>query len=219
MAFKKEKEPFTIFNIQQSITSFIKSIFSFNSPYDNFNFKNKHDALTESQQNGMKLFFSDSLNCSKCHGGINFNTPEIKDIKRNRIDYFNTGLYNLDSLGGYPAYDEGLYEHTKNKNDKGKYLVPTLRNLAFTGPYFHDGSARTLDDVLRVYEEGGRNLDSGMYRGDGRRNVNKSPLINGFRISSQQHRDMVNFLLSLSDSTIIINPNYANPFIDDETKR
>lgn len=209
-AFPKEKNPVTVQNIQKSITSFIKNIFSFSSSYDR-HLAGDSNALNESEKRGQALFFSDSLRCTACHGGINFNHPKGND-------FFNIGLYNLQGNGNYPGYDQGLFELTNNIADMGKYKVPTLRNLIFTAPYFHDGSAQSIEDVIKVYEQGGRKIDSGIYKGDGRMNPYKSSLISGFKLNSQQRIDLINFLFSLTDSSVIKNPAYSNPFHYDETK-
>jgi cytochrome c peroxidase len=217
--FPGEKNPYTIKNVQWAITSFVKKIFSFNSPYDDYAFRKNETALNEQQKKGMQLFFSDSLHCKNCHGGINFSTPLLKDENGSTAFYFNTGLYNIDGRGSYPEYDQGLIELTKNPADMGKYKVPTLRNLAFTAPYFHDGSATTLEDVIMLYENGGRNISTGAFAGDGRRNPYKHPLVSGFHLNSQQRNELISFLLSLTDSSIYKNPDYANPFKEDETKK
>jgi cytochrome c peroxidase len=217
--FSGEKEPVSIKNIQYSITSFIKTILSFNSPYDKYYFKKDNRAMNDDQLQGMKLFFSTDLNCSSCHGGINFSKPSVKNTQGVAEFYFNMGLYNINNQGGYPSFDQGLADITNNPTDIGKYKVPTLRNLAFTAPYFHDGSAATLNDVMAIYENGGRNILAGLYKGDGRNNPNKHPLIKEFKLNSQQRKNLVAFLLSLSDSSVLINPAYANPFSDDETKK
>jgi cytochrome c peroxidase len=211
-AFPEDKGPVTTQQVQYSITSFLKTILSFSSSYDNYKYKKIRTALSSSQISGMNLFFSDSLKCGSCHGGFNFNTPAGKD------NYSNTGLYNIGDNGSYPGYDRGLIEKTDNPADMGRYKVPVLRNLAFTAPYFHDGSAETLEEVLAVYENGGRKIDTGAYRGDGRKNPYKSPLIQGFKLNSQERKNIINFLFSLTDSSILKNPAYANPFTQDETK-
>jgi cytochrome c peroxidase len=200
-AFEDDNEPYTIKNIQYAITSFVKTITSFNSPYDKFYYQNDEAALTPSQKNGMALFFSAKLKCSTCHGSINFNTgsSEAKD------NYFNTGLTNILQS----SFDKGLYEKTNQQNDIGKYKVPTLRNLAFTAPYFHDGSIQSLDGVIELYEKGALDQKVTMPQ--------KSQFITGFKLTSLQRRDLIAFLLSLSDSSVIINPRYANPFSEDET--
>jgi cytochrome c peroxidase len=217
--FPHDREPFTIEHIQYCIASFVKTILSFDSPYDKYSHSNSSYTLSGSQKRGMALFFSEKLACNNCHGGINFSTPSVKSNSGETIYYFNTGLYNLEGKGLYPLYDRGLFDQTKNAEDMGSYRVPTLRNLAFTAPYFHDGSAATLEEVIITYENGGRNIKNGPLAGDGGKNPLKSHLIKGFRLNSQERTDLVNFLISLSDSSVCNNNLYANPFINDETER
>jgi len=181
LAFPGEKDPCTILNIQQSITSFIKTIFSFQSPYDDQTDRHIKNAMTESAVRGMQLFRSPVLKCSQCHGGINFDQPVFQPSP-----YFITGF----------------------TGDSVKYKVPTLRNLAFTAPYLHNGSAETLLQVIELYQAGGDQHVK-----------NKHPFITGFKLNSQEQRDLLSFLLSLSDSSVLKNPAYANPFSDDEIKR
>ena len=166
----------------------------------------------------MALFYSDSLACRNCHSGFNFDTPLLKDSTGKTQYYFNTGLYNINNSNQYPDYDRGLFEITGNKKDEGVYRVPTLRNLAFTAPYYHDGSALTLEEVILNYESGGRNVTTGLYKGEGNTNIYKNTLIHGFSLTSQQRKDLINFLLALTDSSVLKNKNYANPFKNDETR-
>lgn len=208
-AFPLDKDPFTIQNLQWAISSFVKSILSFQSAYDRYNTKKDTSMLTVSQRNGMQLFFSDSLQCNSCHGGITFSTPSFQDDKADTIFYFNTGIYTpTDALNN----DEGLATLTGKKEDRGKFRVPTLRNLAFTAPYLHDGSAATLEDVVSLYENAGQHTNE-------TKNDQKHPPVKRFRLNSQEKKELIAFLLSLSDSTLCRNPDYANPFPDDETKR
>ncbi len=216
--FPGQTDPVTIQNIQYAIACFVKTILSFHSTFDRYLESGNENILTATQKRGKELFFSARLACSNCHNGINFSTPGLKDEKGSRIYYQNTGLYNVDSNGAYPGFDQGLIECSGRKTDMGKYRIPTLRNLLYTAPYFHDGSAATLDEVIAVYEQGGRNIVSGVYAGDGRKNPYKNNLINGFRLTSQEKYDLIQFLLSLSDSSVCNNPLYANPFKQDETK-
>ena len=205
-------------NIKIAISSFINSLYSGSSPYDKFK-KGDSTALSSSQKTGMQLFFSAELKCASCHGGFNFSASSLKDEKGDTLYYFNTGLYNIDGKGGYPIYDEGLYQITNNKTDKGKFRVPSLRNLAFTAPYFHDGSAASLTEVVDSYVNGGREIQQGIYKGDGSKNPYKHPLINGFSISETDKINLISFLQSLSDTGFINNPPYQNPFSGDETKK
>ena len=87
------------------------------------------------------------------------------------------------------------------KENIGKYRTPTLRNLLFTAPYLHDGSAESLTAVIQQYEQGGKKSV-----------INKHPFIGGFKLNSQQRSDLVDFLQSLSDSAVLNNPAYNNPW-------
>ncbi len=202
--------------IKESISAFLFTIISANAVFDRYT-NGDSSILSVSQKEGMKLFFSDRLKCSNCHGGFNFSSPTVSNEKGDTIYYFNTGLYNVNDKGLYPGYDQGLFQLTENKQDIGKYRVPSLRNLAFTAPYFHDGSAENLEEVIDAYAAGGRNILLGVYKGDGRAHPEKSELIKGFTITLQQRMDLINFLFSLSDSAFINNPSISNPFTTDET--
>jgi len=209
---------FTVKNIQDCISCFIKTILSFNSPYDRYVFNKDTTALSAAQKRGMLLFFSDKLNCQRCHGGINFSVPALFNDDSSVAYYQNTGLYNTDDKGAYPAADAGLIEFTGQRADMGKFLVPTLRNLAFTAPYLHDGTASSLTDIIDIYAGGGRIIKIGVNRGDGRKNPYKNPLVQGFAITAAEKKDLIDFLLSLSDSSICVDKKYSNPFLKDETR-
>ena len=161
LLFPDSKESITLQNIQACITSFIKTIISFNSPYDRYLYKNDSTALSASQLNGMKLFFSDRLHCSSCHSGINFSAPALTGNCSNLGYFQNTGLYNIGGRGGYPVGDCGLLEYTGQIADMGRYRIASLRNLAFTAPYLHDGTAADLSAVIDIYQNGGRNIATG----------------------------------------------------------
>ncbi len=205
-------------NIKAAISAFILHLQSFNSPYDKF-IKGDSAALNLFAKKGMQLFFYPDFKCATCHGGANFSSPSIINDKGDTLFYFNTGLYNTDGKGGYPAYDQGLYQLTKNEKDMGKFRVPTLRNLVFTAPYFHDGSTASLNDLIDMYAAGGRKIAQGINNGNGIKNPYKHSAVNGFHISAADKINLVNFLLSLSDSSFINNPQYQNPFTEDETKK
>jgi cytochrome c peroxidase len=216
--FKQAGLPVSFENIKAAISVFILSLRSQNSAYDKF-ISGDSTVLTSAQKNGLQLFFSPALKCFSCHGGVNFSSPSVTNKSGDSLYYFNTAIYNLDSSGAYPVYDQGLYQFTKNKTDMGAFRVPSLRNLAFTAPYYHDGSAADLNEVMENYSNGGRVIASGIYKGNGAANKNKHPFINGFKITGQQKTDLINFLLSLSDSSLINNPAHQNPFTEDETKK
>jgi cytochrome c peroxidase len=95
--------------------------------------------------------------------------------------------------------------------DMGKFRAPTLRTVAVTAPYMHDGSIVTLEDVIRFYEAGGRETTSGPHRGDGRQNPLKSPLVSGFSLNDAERSDLLEFLGSLTDEGFLSNPDFARP--------
>lgn len=190
-------------NVVTALAAFCNSIESFNSPFD-------RNQLSESAERGRLLFISERLNCAKCHSGPNFNqSPEEGSATSN---FANIGLYNADTLGAYPNHDQGLIAYTKQIKDMGKFRVPSLRNLAFTAPYFHDGSVQTLPEVIDIYSRGGRYWTGTLFAGDGSKNLNKDPDIRPLNLTPQEEADLTNFLMSLSDSSLLINPQYANPF-------
>jgi cytochrome c peroxidase len=94
-----------------------------------------------------------------------------------------------------------------------KFKAPTLRNIAVTAPYMHDGSVATLEDAIDHYAAGGRTISEGAYRGVGRDNANKSPTIRGFTLTSAQRADLVAFLQSLTDEELLRDPRFANPSV------
>ncbi len=119
-----------------------------------------------------------------------------------QVEFHNTGLYNLPGLLSYPAPNVGIYEYTKDPSDVGKFKAPTLRNIALTAPYMHDGSIATLEGVLDHYAAGGRAHD----------NPNKDPLIGGFKLSEQDRQDLIEFLKSLTDDAVLHDQRFANPW-------
>jgi cytochrome c peroxidase len=217
-SFPAEKNTVNWLNIKIAISRFVLTIISNNSPYDKYK-NGDSNALTISQKNGMQLFFSTNSKCSSCHGGFNFSTPNITGNNSDTLFYYNVGLYNINGKGAYPKYDEGLFALTKKDVDMGKFRVPSLRNLAFTAPYFHDGSSATLTDVLEVFCNGGRKIEQGVNAGNGIKNPFKHSLIKQLALSQKDKIDLINFLMSLSDATFISNPAFQNPFTDDETKK
>lgn len=202
-AFPGEAESFTITNVTKALASFERSIVSARSPYDRYHYAREDNAVSDSAKRGEILFFNQHLSCFRCHGGINFSDATVSEGNPDReIEFHNTGLYNLPGPFSYPAPNLGIYEFTKVPADIGKFKVPTLRNIAVTAPYMHDGSIPTLEGVLDHYAAGGRGHD----------NPNKDPLIGGFTISQQDRDDVIEFLKSLTDEAILHDPRFSNPW-------
>ena len=219
-AFRGEVDPFTLDNVTKAIAAFERTIISASSPYDRYHYGGDDNAISESAKHGEVLFFSEPLSCFRCHSGFNFSSATTfegapdhgADDPGGEGAFHNTGLYNVAGPNSYPAPNVGIYEFTKQPSDIGKFKVPTLRNIALTAPYMHDGSANTLDDVLDHYAAGGRMIASGPNSGNGSLNPNKDPLIHGFKLSPQDRADLVAFLNSLTDEEVIHDPQFSNPW-------
>ncbi|MEO8405113.1 MAG: cytochrome c peroxidase [Chitinophagaceae bacterium] len=207
--FGEEKDPFTLLNIKKALEAYVRSLQALSSHYDKF-IKGDSAALTISAQQGMRLFFSDKLKCASCHQPPLFTTVAITHNKDSV--YFNTGLYNIHDSGSYPVADVGIATITGDATDNGKFKTPSLRNVGLTAPYTHDGSVNTLEEMIDIYQRGGRTINSGPYQGDGKLNLNKDPQITGFALSTNEKKQLIDFLLALTDSSVLVNPAFQNPF-------
>jgi cytochrome c peroxidase len=167
------------FIITRSIACFERTLISGESRYDAFFFSGKKDALTAAERRGMDLFFSEKTNCSTCHTGFNFSNYTFE----------NNGLY-----AEYP--DPGRFRLTKDSADIARFKVPTLRNVALTAPFMHDGSLPTLGSVVEHYNAGGKN------------HPHKSPLVRPLGLTAQEKADLVAFLESLTDERFVSNPKF-----------
>ncbi|MCB0607691.1 MAG: cytochrome C peroxidase [Lewinella sp.] len=176
----------------RAIAQFERTLVSYQSKFDNVAQLNQ-GWLTDSEERGKDLFYVEPNDpthpgCSHCHGGINFTD----------FTFRNNGLDDVSSLDQFP--DLGLGGHTGNFYDNGKFKVPSLRNVALTAPYMHDGRFQTLEEVLENYSAGGHNVEN--------EDVNIRP----FPLSAQQKQDMIRFLQTLTDTSYIHNPAFSNPF-------
>lgn len=125
------------------------------------------------------------------------------------------GLYNVGGGGNYPEPNTGVNEITGKPADMGHFKAPSLRNVAVTAPYMHDGSITTLDEVVDHYAAGGRSVDSGPNAGIGRDNPYKSGFVRGFSLSSPEREDLLAFLRSLTDEAFLTDPRLADPRNED----
>jgi len=211
-AFPAESDPFTVANVAKAIACFERTIISARSPYDRYHYDRDDSAVSDSAKRGEVLFFSEPLSCFRCHGGFNFSDASDYEGRRGReIQFHNTGLYNVTGATSYPAPNTGIYEYTKQPGDVGKFKTPTLRNIALTAPYMHDGSAKTLDEVLDHYSSGGRTIAKATNSGEGFHNPNKDPLIRGFKLLAADRADLIAFLESLTDESVIHDKKFADP--------
>ena len=166
-------------------------------------------SFTSDELAGKKLFFSDKLNCRKCHSGNDFDEPEFTRMNR----YQNIGLYSIGKDSLYANDDNGLYNESMDRDDIGKFKIPSLRNIMLTAPYFHDGSASDINAVINSYAKGGREISDGPFKGDGRLHPSKNQFVEGFKISPKETRQLISFLKTLTDTSYLKNPFYTNPFV------
>ncbi|MBK6783424.1 MAG: cytochrome-c peroxidase [Saprospiraceae bacterium] len=166
-------------NIAKAIAAFEESLETDDSLFDQYMSGDK-TKLSESAKRGRKLFIGEKAKCFDCHFGPDFTGDEFK----------NVGLYDEKRY-----FDKGRYETTKNPADIGKFKVPGLRNVAVTGPYMHDGSFKTLREVIDYYDD--------PYK------VVKNPinidtlLLKPLNLTEEEKVDLESFLNALTDSRFI----------------
>ncbi|RDI95474.1 methylamine utilization protein [Meiothermus sp. QL-1] len=174
-------EPPSLRTVAFAIAAFERTLLSFNSPFDRYQ-AGDDQALSEAALRGMELFFSERGDCFHCHVGPDFTDDEPR----------NNGLYTVYK-------DIGLAQATGRDEDVGKFKTPTLRNVALTAPYMHDGSKKTLREVVEHYNRGGEP------------NLNADPLIRPLGLSEAEIDDLVAFLESLTDTSFTTNPALLPP--------
>ena len=165
--------------VAKAIAAYVRTISSGNSPYDRFKAGDK-SALSTGAQRGLALF-EGKAGCVSCHAGFNFTDENYRNV--------GVGM-------GKPNPDLGRYTVTKNETDKGAFKTPTLRDVAKRGPYMHDGSEKTLDEVVAFYNRGGV------------KNPWLSSDIKPLNLTAQEQKDLVAFLRSLTGK---IDPQVETP--------
>ena len=196
-AFPEAGGRFTLLHVRRALAAYQRTLISASSPYDRYVFYDDRDAMSAAALRGMGIFFSESAGCDDCHPAPLFTSPARYAERRPAPSFHNTGLYNFDGVGAYPEEETGLFEHSGLPGDMGRFRVPTLRNVALTAPYMHDGSIATLGEVVLHYASGGRNHNAAGARGP--RSPLQSPTLESFALSPEEADDLVAFLESLSD--------------------
>ena len=181
----KEYAAFAMAQFERSMVS------SGNSRYDRF--VRGEIFLNDSEYNGYVMFFDISTDlpdaeCAHCHAAPLFTTNE----------YFNNGLDLVPDLESFE--DLGRGQVTGSVFDNGKFRAPSLRNIEYTAPYMHDGRFQTLEEVIEHYASGGNRV------------ANTDPLIRPLGLSAKQKRDVLAFIKTLSDTTVMNDPRFASPF-------
>ena len=125
-AFPTEADPYSSVNAVRAIAAFVRTIISFDSPYDRY-LAGDSDAMSVAAERGMELFFSERVECFHCHGGFNFTDSSTHvNTRVEQVGFHNTGLYNIGDTGAYPADNTGLFDMTGQRRDMGRFKAPTL---------------------------------------------------------------------------------------------
>jgi cytochrome c peroxidase len=202
-AFPGESDLYTLKNVTKAIAAFERSIVSVRSPYDRYRNGGDPSAISAAAKRGEIVFESGERGgCFQCHGGWNFSGgiryEESGGSARETEpggSFFNTGV----SL--YTAPNRGLYERTQKEEDLGRFKVPSLRNIAVTAPYMHDGSMATLDEVIDHYSAGGK-YD----------HPNKSRMIHQRSLTKDDRSDLIEFLKTLTDEEMLHDARWSDPW-------
>lgn len=170
-AYDKELDPFVL---TRSVAVFERTLISGNSRYDQFVYQGDTTALSKSERLGMDLFFSKRANCSQCHSGFNFTN------------------YSIENNGLDTAYtDLGKMRVSGKEEDEGKFKVPSLRNVALTSPYMHDGRFDRLEQVIEHYNLGGKG------------HVNQNKAVRFLDLDENEKSDLIAFLKTLTDRQFV----------------
>ena len=181
--------------IGKALAQFLRTLISNQSKYDRV-IAGK-DRFTKDELDGFILVNEQSKGaCLLCH-------PTDANALGTNLGFSNNGL---DAISNPEKYsDAGFGAISGNKSDYGKFKIPSLRNVAFTAPYMHDGRFNTLEQVVEFYSNGiktGANLDSKMiYAHQG-----------GSKLTLEEQQKVIAFLHTLSDSVFIQNTEFSNPF-------
>lgn len=210
-AFPGARRPIGWPTIVRAIAAFQRSLVSADSRYDRA--RRGEVTLTASERRGANLFMGERAECHHCHGTFIFNDQATFVGAADEPPLFhNTGLYNLGGTGAFPEPNRGVFEITGKPQDMGRFRAPSLRNVALTAPYMHDGSIATLEAAVAHYAAGGRVIAEGPLAGDGRVNPYKDPLIAAIRLDARDRADLVAFLKTLTDRSVTTNRRFSDPF-------
>lgn len=189
--------------ILKAVSAFVRTVRSVNVPFDRY-LDGDETALSESAQRGLALF-QGKAGCIGCHHGAmladdrfhNIGLPPTMDIFYEPLRHITLRrFFRTLGLGDAAALreDPGLYGVTKQTSDWGRFRTPTLREVARTPPYMHDGSLATLEAVIDFYDRGGGTTE------------HKDPLLQSLNLNDSEKADLIEFLKSLSGDPVIIAP-------------
>jgi cytochrome c peroxidase len=169
----------------QAISAYERTYLSGNTRFDRYFFNGEQSALNATEQKGLAVFMGKG-NCISCHS-INAKTAESPGYAL----FMDQKFHNI-GVGAYGTrmHDSGRYLVTGERSDFGAFKTPTLRNVALTSPYMHDGSIATLDAVVAYYDRGGN------------ANKNLDPLMKPLHLTAAEKKALVAFLKTLSDDEL-----------------
>lgn len=173
-AFPDEPAPVSAANVARALAAFERTLVSRRSRYDRY-VAGDREALSDAERRGLTLFHSLNTRCFECHRPPTFQAPLAMGV-------------------GVPSEDDGVGGHTGVDAQRGLFAVPTLRNVARTAPYMHDGSLATLEEVVDFYRQGG-----GRALGVEPSRVHEH--VRPFDIRDDEARDLVAFLRALTDES------------------
>ena len=180
----------TFINIERAVAQFVRSLVSADSKFDRY--LRGEETLTEDEMKGYELFCTeDGADCFHCHGG-------------GGLALMTTNLYYNNGLDDEFNDPEDRSAVTGSHWDRGVYKAPTLRNIAVSSPYMHDGRFTTLDEVIDFYSE------------DVKDSENINPLMHhvmdgGVQLTEQEKAQLKAFLNTLTDENFLSNPNFTKP--------
>ncbi len=213
-AFPGEKDPITIKNVAKAIAAFERTIVCNDSPFDKY-MRGDKNAMDELQVKGMKLFVG-KAGCVQCHNGPNFtdNKFHVTGVPKNKVEdqplvaatrnfvLRQAGFRNPEKIDR----DLGRFFLTGNKKDKGSFKTPTLRNVALTPPYMHNGVFKTLEEVVDFYDRGGGDVP------------NKDRRLKPLNLTDEEKEALVAFLEALTCENVPYVEEPELPPYEGETK-
>ena len=178
-AFPDSPDAISFDMIVKAIAAFERSIISFNAKYDHV--QQGTARFSPAEKRGRDLFFEGKDQCQTCHGGFNFNDQVTSALSEGTAPPFHNVAGDNPDFYAYP--NRGLFEFTGQTADMGKFRAPSLRNIALTAPYMHDGRAKTIEAALALHR---------------------------IALSPKDTGDLVAFLKTLTDETLLSAPAYGS---------
>jgi cytochrome c peroxidase len=207
----------TLDNIAKAIAAYERTLLSSNSPFDRF-IRGDKKAFTAAQKNGWQLF-KGKAKCIDCHSfsssarfftdfkfyntGIAVRNQNFEELARRAVETTvsrRDATFNLSSLVHKPEFSElGRFLVTHQEKDIAAFKTPTLRDVELTGPYMHNGSLKTLLDVVRFYNEGGQ------------KNPNLDDKMRTLNLNEKEMSDIVEFLRALTSDDVLRQAQSSKP--------